>query len=61
MCYSKQQKNVEAIMFFSEFIAQRSSTEAFQLLRFKIWMFGISIFENGATSIICDNESVVNN
>ena len=57
--FSKKQSTVESSTFSSEFIAMKTCTEAITALRYKLRMFGIPI--DGPTSVLCDNQSVVNN
>ena len=57
--FSKAQNTVESSMFSSEFIALRICLEAITALRYKLRMFGVPI--DDATSVLCDNKSVVNN
>jgi hypothetical protein len=59
--YSKRQQTVESSTFSSEFIALRTGTQASQYLCFKLRMSGVPIVEGHATTIFCDNESVVKN
>lgn len=57
--FSKAQNTVESSTFSSEFIATRITLEAITALRYKLRMFGVPV--DDATSILCDNKSVVNN
>ena len=57
--YRKIQNNVEAIAFYSEFIAPISCVEHMTTLRFKLHMLRIPVVDS--TKILCDNESVVKN
>ena len=56
---SKKQNTVEASSFGSEFNALRVCVEMCKALRYKLRMFGIPI--EGASDILCDNNSVVKN
>ena len=57
--FSKRQNTVESSTFGSEFIALKTAIDQIEAIRYKLRMFGIPL--DGATSIICDNESVVRN
>ena len=57
--YSKRQNTVESSTFTSEFIALNACMERIVGIRFKLRMFGIPI--DGASDILCHNQSVVNN
>jgi hypothetical protein len=57
--YSKWQNSVESSTFGSEFVALRIAVELIQALRYKLWMFGVPIYD--ATDVFCDNQSVVFN
>ena len=57
--YSKKQNTVESSAFSSEFVALKTCVEQIMAIRFKLRMFGIPI--DGTTSVLCDNESMVNN
>lgn len=59
MWYSKRQNTVESSTFTSEFVAAKIAVEMIEGLRYKLRMMGIPI--NGATNLLCDNESVVKN
>jgi hypothetical protein len=56
--FSKKQNTVESSTFGSEFVAMRIAVEKIRALRYKLRMFGIPI--EGPTSVLGDNESVVN-
>ncbi len=47
------------LTFGSEFIALKTAIDHIEAIHYKIRMFGIPL--DGATNIICDNESVVMN
>ena len=55
--FSKKQNTVESSTFGSELVAMRIATEKIKELRIKLRLMGIPV--EGATSILCDNESVV--
>jgi hypothetical protein len=57
--YSKRQNTVESSTFGSEFVAAKTSVEMVEGLRYKLRMMGVTI--DGATSVFCDNASVVQN
>ena len=57
----RRQLTVETIAFSSEFIALKQCIEDVEHLRFKVRMFGIPIYEDEPTHILCDNNSVVTN
>jgi hypothetical protein len=57
--FSKSQNIVESSTFSSEFIAMRICLEAITAFRYKPRMFGVPVDE--ATSVLCDNKSVVDN
>jgi hypothetical protein len=57
--FSKRQNTVESSTFGSEFIALKIAIDHIEAIRYKLRMFGIPM--EGATSIFCDNESVVKN
>jgi hypothetical protein len=57
--FSKRQNTVESSTFGSEFIALKIAIDHIEAIQYKLQMFGIPI--EGATSIFCDNESVVKN
>ena len=59
--YSKRQQTVETSAFLAEFLALKACIEDVEYLRFKLRMFGIPILNGDATSLFCDNESVVKN
>ena len=59
MWFSKRQNTVETSTFGSEFLAMRQAVEMVEGLRYKLRMMGIEVV--GATSVLCDNESVVKN
>ena len=59
--YSKRQQTVETSTFSSELIALKVCVETIIHLRYKLRMFGVSVPDNHATHIFCDNESVVKN
>ncbi len=50
---------MESSTFGSEFIALKIAIDHIEAIRYKLRMFGIPM--EGATSIFCDNESVVKN
>ena len=58
---SKRQQTVETSAFSSEFIALKQCIEDIEHLRFKLRMFGIPIYNDEPTYILCDNNSVVTN
>jgi hypothetical protein len=57
--HSKRQNTVESSTFGSEFVAAKTSIEMVEGLRYKLRMMGVAI--DGATSVFCDNASVVQN
>merc|ERR1712194_846017 len=57
--FSKRQTTVESSTFGSEIVALRIAIEMVEGLRYKLRMMGVPI--EGATSVFCDNESVVKN
>ena len=57
--YSKRQNTVETSTFGSEFCAMKTAIDMIEGLRYKLRMLGIPMA--GATSVFCDNESVVKN
>jgi hypothetical protein len=59
MWYSKRQNTVETSTFGSEFCAMKTAIDMIEGLRYKLRMLGIPL--TGATSVFCDNESVVKN
>jgi hypothetical protein len=59
MWYSKRQNTVETSTFGSEFCAMKTAIDMIEGLRYKLRMLGIPLI--GATSVFCDNESVVKN
>ena len=59
MWFSKRQNTVDTSTFGSEFVAMRQAMEMIEGLRYKLRMMGIEVV--GATSVLCDNESVVKN
>jgi hypothetical protein len=56
---SKRQNMVETSTFGSEFIALKTAVEMVEGLRYKLRMLGVPM--EGATNVVCDNESVVKN
>ena len=55
---------METSAFSSKFIALKQCLEDIEHLRFKLRMFGISMYNDGEgepTYILCDNDSVVTN
>ena len=60
--FSKRQNTVETSSFGSEFIALRTGVEMIESLRYKLRMFGVSLYKhNGETHIYCDNAATVKN
>jgi hypothetical protein len=57
--FSKRQNTVESSSFGSEFIALRIAVKMIEAIQYKLRMFGVPIIN--ATSIYCDNISVVTN
>ena len=57
--YSKKQNTVEYSSFGSEFVALQSARDMIVDLRYKLRMFGVTIW--GLASVLCDNEAVVKN
>ena len=57
--FSKRQTTVESSTFGSELVAMRVAVEMIEGLRYKLRMMGVPI--QGATSVFCDNASVVKN
>ena len=57
--FSKRQNTVETSTFVSEFIAMKRAVEHIEVLRYKLWMFGIPI--EAPTNVFCDNEAVFKN
>ena len=56
--YSKRQNTVESSTFGSEFLAMKQAVDMVEGLRYKLRMMGVAV--DGATSMFCDNEAVVN-
>lgn len=59
MWYSKRQNTVEMSTFGSEFCAMKTAIDMIEGLWYKLRMMGIPLI--GATSVFCDNQSVVKN
>jgi len=57
--FSKKQTTVETSTHGAELVATRIGIDMVDALRYKLRMFGVPI--DGATTIYCDNQSVVHN